>query len=764
VADDPSAQLREARAGVVADRGLKGADLREALTEVADNWLIARIGDAPDVALVAVGGYGRREPAAGSDLDLVLLHRDGVDVEGLANSIWYPVWDAGVGLDHSVRTVEEAVGVAREDLKAMLGLLDLRHVAGDEELTVELRTRVFDAWRRDARRRLPELVEAVRARGERVGELAFLLEPDLKDAHGGIRDVHAMTAIALAWVADAPSESVRAAHSWLLDVRGELHRRSTRGSDRLIAQDQPHVAEALGLPGADELMRRVFDAARTIAYATDEACRRALVASRPPRRWGRRGAAPVRRPLADGVVEQDGEVHLARDADPGSDPVLVLRVAAAAAQHGLPIGAHLAGRLAVESPAMPEPWPPSARDAFIALLGAGRATVAAFEALDQAGLLVRLIPEWEAVRCKPQHNPVHRYTVDRHLIEAAVEASALAREVARPDLLLLGAFLHDIGKGFPGDHTDAGVERVPQIARRLGLPEGDIAVVTDLVRHHLLLPDTATRRDLGDPATIDIVTRAVGGTATLELLHALTIADAAATGPAAWSDWKAGLITELVRRASAAMAGEHLPEFEATTATQRALAERGELAVDLSGSQLTIVAPDRSGLMSRWAGVAALHRLAIRSATATSVSTAAGRMAITTLEVAPKFGSLPDVEALAADVRRAFDDNLPLHDRLREREQAYRAATVSAPPPLVLWFDDESHHSTIVEVRTHDSDGLLHRLTKVLADASLDVRSARIQTLGAEVVDAFYIVDADGNSVDDSVRRKDIEAALLAAC
>ncbi|HEX3707341.1 MAG TPA: [protein-PII] uridylyltransferase [Mycobacteriales bacterium] len=765
MSDDPSADLREARAAVVATEGLTGQGLREALTDVADRWLVARLGDGTGVALVAVGGYGRREPAVGSDLDLVLLHQDGIDVDELANSIWYPIWDSGVGLDHSVRTVEGAISVAHDDLKAMLGLLDLRHVAGDAAMTSTLRDRVFETWRRDSRRRLPELVAAVRERGERVGELAFLLEPDLKDARGGIRDVHAITAIAAAWVADAPGAPVRDAYQWLLDVRGELHRRAARASDRLIAQEQIPVANALGIDDPDELMRRVFEAGRTIAFATDEACRRAMTASRPPRRWGRRSSAVSRRPLADGVVEQDGEVHLAREANPAADPVLALRVAAAAAQANLPIATSVASRLAEESAPLPEPWPAAARDALIATLGAGRPAVAVLEALDQAGMLVRLIPEWEAVRCKPQHNPVHRFTVDRHLIEAAVEASALTRRVARPDLLLLGALFHDIGKGFPGDHTDAGVERVPGIARRIGLPEEDVTTVTALVHHHLLLPDTATRRDLNDPATIEIVTRAVRDVETLELLHALTEADAAATGPAAWSEWKGGLIAELVRRASAAVAGQRLAEFETITAEQRALAEGGELAVELMGSQLTIVAPDRPGLMSRWAGVAALHRLAIRSATATSMSTTAGRMAITTLEVAPKFGSLPDVEAIAADVRRAYDDMLPIEERLQERERTYAAAAPpSIAPPLVLWFDDESHHSTIVELRTHDSEGLLHRLTKVLADEGLDVRSARIQTLGAECVDAFYVVDGEGATIDDHGRRDEIEAALLAAC
>ncbi|HVW81230.1 MAG TPA: [protein-PII] uridylyltransferase [Mycobacteriales bacterium] len=763
MSDDPSGELREARSAVLATGGLSGAQLREALTVAADEWMSTRLADVPGVALAAVGGYGRRELAPGSDLDVVLLHAPGADVSELANSLWYPIWDAGVGLDHSVRTVDEALSVAREDLKAALGLLDVRHVAGDSELTGALREQVYAAWRKDSRRRLPELVEAVAERAQRMGELAFLLEPDLKEARGGIRDVHAITAIAAAWVADAPSAAVREAYEWLQDVRCELHRRSSRGSDRLVAQERIPVGKALGVDDPDQLMRRVFEAGRTIAFAVDEACRRATVASRPVRRWGRR-AAPVRRPLADGVVEQDGEVHLARDADPGGDPVLALRVAAAAAQANLPIAASVTARLATASSALPVPWPAEARDAFVAVLGAGRPAVAVFEALDQAGMLVRLIPEWDAVRCKPQHNAVHRFTVDRHLIEAAVEASALTRRVARPDLLLLGALLHDIGKGFPGDHTQAGVERVPVIARRMGLSEEETAVVTSLVHHHLLLPDTATRRDLADPATIEIVTRAVGDVATLELLHALTIADAAATGPAAWSDWKAGLVAELVRRATASLAGEHVAEFEAVTDEQRALADAGELAVALNGTQLTIVAPDRPGLMARWAGVVALNRLTVRSATATFSATPAGRMAITTLEVAPKFGSMPDVDALAADVRRAYDDTLQLEARLQQREQTYETAAVAAAPPMILWFDDESHHSTIVEVRTHDSEGLLHRLTKVLAAEGLDVRSARIQTLGAEVVDAFYVVDSAGRSIDDPSRRAAIDAALIAVC
>jgi [protein-PII] uridylyltransferase len=756
--------LRDARAGVLAQPGLTGAGLRRALTEVADAWLTARLGDAGDVALVAVGGYGRGEPAAGSDLDLLLLHRDGVAVGAVADSLWYPIWDAGVSLDHSVRTVEQAITVARADLKAGLGLLDARHVAGDPALTGSLHQAMFATWRREARKRLPELVDVVRARTSSSGELAFLLEPDLKESRGGLRDVHAMTAIAAAWVADAPDERVRAAYSWLLDVRGELHRRSARGSDRLVQQEQLPVAVALGLADADELMRRVFDAGRTIAYASDESCRRVLASAPPARRWTRR-SGPVRRPLADGVVAQDGEVHLARDADPAADPVLVLRVAAAAAQADLPISRHLLQRLGGEAAPLPEPWPDAARDALVAALGAGRPAIAVFEALDQAGLLVRLLPEWEAVRCKPQHNAVHRFTVDRHLIEAAANAATLTRRVARPDLLVLGAFLHDIGKGYPGDHTEAGVAIVPGIATRFGFASADVVTMTSLVRHHLLLPDTATRRDLSDPATIEAVASAVGDTATLELLHALTEADAAATGPGAWGDWKARLVADLVSRTASVLTGETPMESAPLEPYQIALAQVGELGVDLAGSQVTIVAPDRAGLLWRWAGVLALHRLQIHAAQAATVPSAHGPMAVTVCEVAPRYGEMPTVEALGPDVRRAYDDMLPIAERLAERERVYAGTRPAhGAPPRVLWVDDASHTSTVVEVRAHDVEGLLYRLTRALTDAGLDVRAARINTLGAEAVDTFYLVDPRGMPLADDVRRAEVERALLAAC
>jgi [protein-PII] uridylyltransferase len=757
--------VRAERSELLGRTSVTGPELRAALVSLYDAWLTELLGDrGAGVALVAVGALGRRDPAPGSDLDLVLVHDGRPDIAEIADALWYPIWDTGVGLDHSVRTVDEAVTVARGDLKAALGLLDARHLAGDTDLSTSLISATRAVWRSGASTRLPELRAFGEERARTAGEVAFLLEPDLKEARGGLRDVHALHALAVAQVADPPDAAVRAAHEVLLDVRGELHRRTAgagrRTVDRLLMQEQDAVAAALGYGDADLLMAAVSGAARTIAFASDVTWRR--VSTPPPRRrlLGRRGPAePVRRPLAEDVVEQAGEVVLARDADPSSDAELVLRVAEAAARAALPIAPHTLMRLDA-CPPLPEPWPAGALSSFVGVLAAGPAAVGVFEALDQAGLLSRLLPEWESVRSKPQRNSYHRFTVDRHLVEAAAEAAALTRRVARPDLLLLGALLHDIGKGLPGDHTETGQQVVARLGPRLGLPPGDVDVLVAMVRNHLLLPDVATRRDLADPATAAAVAEAAGSAEVLELLHALTIADSAATGPAAWSSWKGQLVDELVRRASALLGGVPHVDDPALRPAQEALVSAGVLALEVEDDEVTVVAPDRPGLLSLTAGVLALHRLDVRSAAAF----ARGRTAVTVLRVAPRFGSPPDWAVVRADLRRAVEGSLPLAEKVAAREAAYaRASPLPVAPPTVRLVDDASATATVVEVRAPDGLGILHRITAALDGCGLDVRTAHISTLGADVVDAFYVVGPDGGKVTDAAVRAQVEKEVLAA-
>ena len=760
--------MKQQRAELLGRADVRGRPLREALVELYDRWLQSLLGEVGDgVALVAVGGLGRREPAPGSDLDLVLVH-DGrrSDVAKVADAVWYPVWDAGVGLDHSVRTVPEALDVVRDDLKAALGLLDARHVAGDPVLSRELLSGARAAWRAAADRRLGELRVAGEERAREHGEVAFLLEPDLKSARGGLRDVHALQAVAATQRADPPGEQVRAAHELLLDVRGELHRRTgtagRRTVDRLLLQEQDGVAAALGYDDADALMAAVSDAARAVAYASETTWRR-VTPSAPRRRLGlRRGTGRqqglLRMPLADDVVAQDGEVVLARNADPVADPVLVLRVARAAAHAVLPVAPATLERLARECPPLPEPWPAAALDALVGLLAAGQGAVSVLEHLDQAGLMTRLLPEWAEVRSRPQRNSYHRFTVDRHLVEAAAGAAALTRRVGRPDLLLLGALLHDIGKGRPGDHTEVGMAMVAEIGGRLGLPPADVDVLVRLVEHHLLLPDAATRRDLADPATAQAVASAVGTQEVLELLHALTEADSLATGPAAWSPWKGRLVDELVARSRSLLEGAPPPAPVPLAEWQSDLVRTGGPALAAHDDEVTVVAPDRAGLLSVAAGVLALHRLDVRSAWAGTE----GSTAVSVFRVAPRFGAFPDWSVVQGDLRRALAGELPLQERLAARESAYARSGTPAPP-VVRILDDLSEKATVVEVRAPDSLGVLHRLSLALQECGLDVRSAHVSTLGDDVVDSFYVTGPTGRPLTDPLLRDRVVADVHAA-
>jgi [protein-PII] uridylyltransferase len=408
---------------------------------------------------------------------------------------------------------------------------------------------------------------------------------------------------------------------------------------------------------------------------------------------------------------------------------------------------------------LPVPWPADARDALITLLGAGPSAIPVWEALDQEGLLTALIPDWERVRNRPQRNPLHRFTVDRHLVECAANAAALTRDVARPDLLLLSALLHDIGKGWPGDHAVSGEVVARDFARRVGLSDGDAEIVAAAARQHLLLPVVATRRDLDDPVTVQNVAERVTSRLLLDLLHALSQADGLATGPAAWNDWKAGLVADLVRRVSAVLDGAPMPQPAPLREDQLALIGDGAPAAIVRGGEVTVVALDRPGLLWRAAGVLASHRLAVRSANATSVDDTA----VTVFSVAPEYGDPPDAELVAADLRRMIEGRLDVEDRLERRARSARASGHAAAPPKVTLVDSASDTATVVEVRAHDEPGLLWRIGRALGDCGLDVRAARVETLGAEAVDVFYVTDSAGGLLTDAEARRSAVSTVLAA-
>ncbi|HEY3608194.1 MAG TPA: [protein-PII] uridylyltransferase, partial [Pseudonocardiaceae bacterium] len=752
-------------------RRLTGADLRAALVDLHDFWLAGHATEAGltdrGAALVAVGALGRRDLVPYSDLDLVLVH-EGTDTErisAIADALWYPLWDAGIGLDHSVRTGRESLRVAADDLRAALGLLELRFLAGDPAVADRLANAARQAWRASARNRLDALVTAATERWSRSGEVAQRAEPDIKHGRGGLRDLHLLDALATAQLVDRPGPELIQARDLLLDVRTELRRAVGRPRDVLRAQEGDEVAKALGMADRFALAGALSSAGRSVTYALDVAIR--TIRADTPRRALMPGLrrAPVRRPLAEGVVLHGTEVTLARDADPARDPALLLRLAGAAARAGAPVAAGTMARLADRAPELRKPWPPAALSALFSLLAAGPGLIDVVEAFDRTGLWGRLFPEWGVVRDLPPRDPIHVWTVDRHLVQTTVRAATLATTVSRPDLLLLGALLHDIGKGRDADHSVIGATIAAHIGERIGLPEADVATLSAIVRHHLLLPHTATRRDVADPATISRLVDTLGGDRVLlDLLAALTEADSRSTGPGVWTPWKASLVAQLVEGVRAVMAGEPAPGPVPLDAEQRTLAESvaasGRPGVLVSGSApdatVTMVAPDRAGLLARAAGVLALNSLDVHAATMGSH----GGVAVDVFGVSPRFGELPDPALLREQLGRAVDGSLPLAAKLDAKERDYASTTGEPARPRVLWFDDEATGAVVLELRASDRIGLLHRVASALEAAAVDVRWARLATPGATVVASFCLTTAGGIEPE---QRKRVESAVLAA-
>jgi [protein-PII] uridylyltransferase len=762
-------RIASTRDQLAADDSLVGRELCRVWSEEVDRWLAELVEVAAEphtdgLALVAVGGYGRGELSLQSDIDVILLHAGRRDIGELADRIWYPIWDEGMKLGHSVRTVKEALALAADDLDTATSLLDARHLAGDRTLTDELRAKAELQWTKRAKRWMGIMAERVRTRHERAGEVAFLLEPELKEGRGGLRDVQALrwaqAARTILWEDDhAPLD---AAYDLLLGVRVELHRRAGRRGDRLLLQDQDAVALALGYGHADDLMRDVAVAARTIAWTSDDAWARiesSLV--------GPLGRIRRERTLAPGLLLRDGEVHVTDDADVAGDASTALRAAAAAAAARTQLDRSSLARLAAESPIPPAPWPDSVRAALVDLLLTGPPAILLLEALDQQGVWERYFPEWPSVRSKPQRNAYHRFTVDRHLWEAAAQAAALSGRVRRPDLLVLGALLHDLGKGQPGDHTATGVRMLGEIGPRMGLGPDDAEILVALCRHHLLLPDIATRRDLDDPATIAGVASAVGSAEVLELLAALTEADSVATGPSAWSEWKAALVRQLVTRVarelgSEGQAGTAAAEPPFPTEEQRALLAAGEPRIVPEGDRLTVVTTDRHGLFSRVAGVLSLHGLDVLDAAATTE----GGAALQVFRVQSSFGPTFTWDKVVRDLERGLAGQLAIRARLAERARTYghrRPSSVGAAEPEIRFDVGASEDATVVEVHAPDGLGVLYRITQALADLDLDIVSAKVQTLGPQVVDSFYVRGRDGRKVTDSAVLGETERALLHA-
>ncbi|GAB2512490.1 Bifunctional uridylyltransferase/uridylyl-removing enzyme [Corynebacterium atrinae] len=496
-------------------------------------------------ALVATGSLARREMTEHSDLDLIFLHpAEQPPTQEQVEQVWTPIWDAKFRLDYSVRTPEECAAMIAADSTAALALLEMRHLRGDAGLTERAHALVRSRWRTEISRNFDALVSTAAARWRRAGSVVAMTHPDLKHGRGGLRDIDLLNALATANLCDAAPLSRE--RTLLLDVRTLLHRATRRLRDVLDPEFAEDISAQLGMADRYELSTTLAEAARRV----DDALNAGLATARGV--LAGRSRAVSRRPLDLDVVDAGGQITLSRNPD-YSDPALILRVAAAAARTGLPIAEHTWLQLD-KVPALPPRWTAAAADDFFALLASPEHSARVIENLDRHGRWEPMVPEWSHVRGRMPRERTHIHTIDAHSLVTVALCAAVTVQVARPDLLLLAALFHDIGKGYGRPHAQVGAEFVARMAVRLGLNLPDRSRVQTLVAEHTTMARLVATTDPTSDASRDLLLDALHyDLISVNLLEVLTEADARATGPGVWNRRLESGVRVLARRARQAL-------------------------------------------------------------------------------------------------------------------------------------------------------------------------------------------------------------------
>ena len=838
-------------------QGLSGTSLLHSLSGLADEFIrdcfdaIDHADKQNQIAVVALGGYGRQELFPFSDIDLMILFRPEIrkSVGAVADAILYPLWDTGFEVGHGVRTVDESLKQAAEDIIFQIALLDGRCVGGSDELfrqlMAEFRHRFVDGRRREF---IGDLNELGSERRERFGSHGYLLEPNIKESKGGFRDIQSMI-----WAAkvvfgissfediiDAgfllPSEGERFndAHNMLVRIRNRLHYISGRKNDQLYFEQQEEMAEAFdyqtsgaGL-SVEGFMRDVYGHLRTIAVVHDlffDHVNEVL------------GLASHEQHTADrdlemGIEVRDNRVHLRASQEAlTSKPHLLMRTFLAAAKTGVPVHhrskMHITDNLGLvsdkvrKSPRMAKP--------FHAILGSSTSVLPVLEGMLETGLLGMYIPEFARIDALAQHDVYHIYTVDRHSLQAVVELHKVFEEepeivelAPRRRPLFLAALLHDIGKKSGRDHSEYGAELAQTIGPRLCLDDGEVELLAYLIRYHLFIPENALRRDLEDQAFIKRCAETITTIERLAMLYLLSVADSRATGPSAWSDWKAVLMREMYLKVKAyleasvaqldspAVVDQYYEDGVAWLREQVTLLVEAESGLkievaDLSADYLSSFTPgtivshlryhrdhyslirqkallsaedagdhwsvlvmtsDQPGLLAKICGVMTLNQLEVVNA---QIFTWSDGTVVDMIDVRPTetfaFEEC-DWQSINEDLNRAVNHRLGLGYRLYEKlKHSYgrRRDLVGSHEYRVEIDNQGSDDYSIIEVHAGDHPGQLYRITQTLADFGINIHKAFIATEVGQLIDVFYILDNKGEKIEKGEFRKEVVKGLMHA-
>jgi [protein-PII] uridylyltransferase len=814
------------RSRLVAQRlGDGGLDVCRALSEAMDACLtrLAAPLAGEQFAVVAVGGYGRSELCLYSDIDLMLLHAGQVPQRAI-ESILYPLWDAGLKVGHAVRSSREAIAAAAASIATLTALLDARAVAGDTRLLDGL---LHGLGVRLRGGRLPFRVPLAAAeQARRLAEPYQLLDADLKDGRGGLRSLQSVhwerrqRQLVDPHAAAPPSREELLARASLLAMRNALHSAAGRAYERCVFELRPAAAAWLGLEPR-EAGRRLYSALREVDLLAaqcwslqedDDFARDARVplvgAGRLPRFLAqRRSGRSMRQPSADSAASASPLVIAARALDRGHG-----RLALTPREQEVIRSGGVAG------------WEPAERAALLRLLSWGRSGWTAFKSLESLGWVGRVLPEWRHVVAAPQDAPFHLHPVDVHLWRTVIELQAIAAtesdepwchevalELGSIDETLLAGLLHDIGKGWPGDHSETGAAATAALLRRAGFGPATTARVSATVRQHLVLANTAMRRDIDDPLVVASVADRAGDLQTLRMLFLVTVADARATGPSVWNPWKASLVRslfasaarELERRSGLSPRSAAEDELlDAIFAASEPRVDRSLIAQHLEAmprgysaafplpdllrhleamvppppadaavvdvrpagpaSNVVVAAEDRPGLLATVSGVLALHNISVLDG---RFYTRADGIALEVFHVDDALGSAIEESRwnrVRRDLLQALRGELPLDTLLHEKAFAYRHSAPSSASVNVVVGTEPSERSGVVEVHCADRIGLLHQIARCLFDLGLDIRVAKIDTQGNGVVDTFYVRDPGADSAPDPRRLAELAQELRA--